>query len=79
MGNTYGRSCRCCKTLNCMSIRSVPLGKRNLNISLNEGVSADPNKIRDMLDWPTPKDVKGMRRLKGLTRYYRKLWGIMGR
>ncbi|PNY02508.1 retrotransposon-related protein [Trifolium pratense] len=36
------------------------------------GVSVDPNKIQCILDWPEPKNVKGVRGFLGLTGYYRK-------
>ncbi|KAJ9541667.1 LOW QUALITY PROTEIN: hypothetical protein OSB04_028173 [Centaurea solstitialis] len=40
------------------------------------GVSVDPSKIRSILDWPPPRNVKGVRGFLGLTGYYRKF--IMG-
>lgn len=36
-----------------------------------QGNSADPNKIKDMLEWPTPRDVKGLRGFLGLTGYHK--------
>ncbi|KAH0682484.1 hypothetical protein KY289_020236 [Solanum tuberosum] len=35
------------------------------------GVSADPAKITSMINWPSPKDVKGFGGFLGLTGYYR--------
>lgn len=36
------------------------------HIVSGHGVAADPRKIKDMLDWPIPKDVKGLRGFLGL-------------
>lgn len=36
------------------------------------GVSADSQKIEAMLNWPQPKDVKGLRGFVGLTGYYQR-------
>ncbi|MCI05087.1 transposon Tf2-1 polyprotein, partial [Trifolium medium] len=36
------------------------------------GVSVDPDKISCIIDWPEPKNVKGVRGFLGLTGYYRK-------
>ena len=32
----------------------------------------DPDKIKSIMDWPTPKDVFDIRSFMGLTRYYRR-------
>jgi hypothetical protein len=36
-----------------------------------EGVAVDPDKIRSIMEWPTPKDVSDIRSFMGLARYYR--------
>ncbi|XP_024959495.1 uncharacterized protein LOC112500284 [Cynara cardunculus var. scolymus] len=37
-----------------------------------KGVSIDLKKVQAVLDWPTPKQVKGVRGFLGLSSYYRK-------
>jgi len=42
------------------------------HIVSNHGVCADPNKIKAVLDWPSPKSIKSLRGFLGLIRYYMK-------
>jgi hypothetical protein len=37
-----------------------------------EGVAVDPDKIRSIVEWPTPKDVSDIRSFMGLAGYYRR-------
>jgi hypothetical protein len=37
-----------------------------------EGVAVDPDKIRSIMEWPTPKDVSDIRSFMGLAGYYRR-------
>jgi hypothetical protein len=36
-----------------------------------KGVAIGPNKIKSIMDWPTPKDVTDIRSFMGLAGYYR--------
>lgn len=36
------------------------------------GVAVDPEKIQSILDWPLPKNVKGLKGFLGITGYYRR-------
>jgi hypothetical protein len=35
-------------------------------------VAVDPDKIKSIMDWPTPKDVSNIRSFMGLAGYYRR-------
>ena len=37
-----------------------------------EGVSVDPSKVQDVLDWKSPKSVHQIRQFLGLARYYQR-------
>ena len=35
-----------------------------------EGIKMEKKKIKDILDWPTPKGIKDIYKILGLTNYY---------
>jgi hypothetical protein len=42
------------------------------HVIYKEGVAVDPDKIRSIMEWPTPKDVLDIRSFMGLEGYYRR-------
>lgn len=42
------------------------------HIISEKGIVVDPAKIKSIIDWPVPRNVKGVRGFLGLTGYYRK-------
>lgn len=52
------------------------------HITFGEGVKTDPNKVKSMVEWPIPKNLKALRGFLGLTWYYRrfvKRYGVITR
>ena len=43
------------------------------HIISEEGISVDPDKIKEIIDWHVPKDVTNVRSFMGITGYYKKI------
>jgi hypothetical protein len=41
------------------------------NFISGEGITMDPTKVEDIMEWPEPKNVPKVRSFMGLARYYR--------
>ncbi|WVZ23326.1 hypothetical protein V8G54_001870 [Vigna mungo] len=58
------------------NFKKCNFGQRQLrylgHLISGKGVSADPDKVNEMVNWPVPKDLKGLRGFLGLTGYYRR-------
>ncbi|PNX67289.1 retrotransposon-related protein, partial [Trifolium pratense] len=56
--------------------KKCSFGKRTVeylgHLINKEGVAVDPSKVNSVLQWPTPKNVKGVRGFLGLAGYCRK-------
>ena len=42
------------------------------HVILDEGTSADPEKIESIMNWPTPRNVTDVRSFMGLARYHKR-------
>jgi hypothetical protein len=42
------------------------------HVTFEEGVAVDPDKIRSIMEWPTPKDISYIKSFMGLAGYYRR-------
>ena len=42
------------------------------HVVTKEGISIDPEKIKEIEEWPVPKDVTDVRSFMGITGYYRR-------
>ncbi|WVY93416.1 hypothetical protein V8G54_032504 [Vigna mungo] len=58
------------------NFKKCNFGQRQLrylgHLISGKGVSVDPDKVNEMVNWPVPKDLKGLRGFLGLTGYYRR-------
>ncbi len=42
----------------------------------SEGTRMDPDKVRAVVDWPTPDSCKALQRFLGFANFYRRLFAI---
>ena len=46
-------------------------GQRSLGVMIRpEGIKMEEEKVKNILEWPTPKEVKDMQKFLGLANYY---------
>ena len=67
--------CKSCENINSLqSLVNVILFKDKIqylgHVVTKDGIFVDPEKIREIEDWPVPKDVMDVRSFMGITGYY---------
>eukprot|EP00253_Pinus_taeda_P012166 PITA_12166 len=68
------RLCIDYRQLNKVTVKNRCASRKNISSRLRLGpsIAVDPEKIRDIMKWPTPKNVDEVRSFMGLAGYYRR-------